>query len=86
MEHVVKLRGYLSVCAAAGGVRHRGVDPSKGCTRGMVLECSSEQLFRETEYDRQGQRSSHVFQLCTCTYRFPVTRDTRKGHVASSQV
>ena len=37
----------------------------KGCTRGMVLECSSDQLLRETEYDRQGQCSSHVFQLCT---------------------
>ena len=28
MGHAVKLGGYLSVRAAAGGVRHRGVDPS----------------------------------------------------------
>jgi hypothetical protein len=27
--HAVKLGGYLPVSAAAGGVRHRGVDPSK---------------------------------------------------------
>jgi hypothetical protein len=26
--HVVKLGGYLPVHSAAGGVRHRGVDPS----------------------------------------------------------
>jgi len=26
--HVVKLGGYLPVRSAAGGVRHRGVDPS----------------------------------------------------------
>jgi hypothetical protein len=28
VRHVVKLRGYLPASPAAGGVRHRGVDPS----------------------------------------------------------
>jgi hypothetical protein len=56
--HVVKLGGYLSASAAAGGVRHSTVDPSREIS---ILICQN-QWRTKTAAHRQNRQKSADFE------------------------